>query len=136
MGHETEINRIRREFAERLNLALDELNFPAKGTGRQTLLARKLGRSQKGVRRWLEGEGLPRPKDIERLAQLCNIRKEWLLFGLGPMQISPDNDEQANKILLQRIIVTMGVALQQHKIPANEQQKAQLISTLYEALRS
>jgi hypothetical protein len=92
-------------------------------------------RSQKGVRRWLEAEGLPRAKDLQPLAQFLNVRQEWLMFGLGPKKDTVTDDGQFNKVLMQRIMVSIGQALERAKIETSERQKAQLITALYEALR-
>jgi transcriptional regulator with XRE-family HTH domain len=98
--------RIRREFSERLNEALDDMGVPTKDLGRQTTAARLFGVSQKGVRKWLEGEGLPHTKRISKIANKVNVRQEWLLFGLGPKQIDPEEAGRFNTNLMQRIMVS------------------------------
>jgi SOS-response transcriptional repressor LexA len=63
-------------FSKALNNALDEIQYPAKGLGRQTQLAKDLSKiaeksiTQKAVRKWLEGEGFPRDENI---ANLCTL---------------------------------------------------------------
>lgn len=68
-------------FANRLNEALDAIGFPAKGRGRQVELARLMDVSQKGARKWLEGEGLPTTDKQIALAALCRRSFEWLATG-------------------------------------------------------
>lgn len=72
------------DFSNRLNELLDARNFPAKGKGRQVELGKRYSLTQKAVRKWVEGEGLP---EIVRLIQIsrdfgCNF--EWLATGNGP----------------------------------------------------
>lgn len=77
-------------FAGRFNQALDELppgvRPPRKGAGRQQFVARMFRVSQKGARKWLEGEALPRLARIPQIAGKCGINGEWLLTGQGPMR--------------------------------------------------
>lgn len=42
--------------------------------------------SQKGARKWLEGEALPRLSRIPQIAGKCGVNGEWLLTGQGPMR--------------------------------------------------
>jgi len=83
---ETERQRILREFAERLNEALDDMDAPQRGKipGRQPWLAEKVGKSQRGVGKWITGEGMPMQEDQLPLADFLGVRVEWLIFGLGP----------------------------------------------------
>lgn len=73
------------EFSDALNVALDEINYPPKGQGRQTTLARDLSKiakkniTQKAVRKWLEGEGFPRDENIQALCKLTNKPYEYFL---------------------------------------------------------
>ena len=76
-------------FAQRLNLALDGIDFPGKGAGRQTRLAGMVSRrkrvSQKGVRKWLEGYAIPGLDYQVILCELTGARREWLAYGTGAM---------------------------------------------------
>ncbi len=80
---------LRRRFAARLNEALDKIGFPEKNSGRQTALARAMSVrrggsiSQKGVRKWLEGEALPSEENRQILVQLCGIAYQDLFGSLG-----------------------------------------------------
>lgn len=127
---ESESKRIRKEFSQRLNHALDELKAPPKFSGRQTYLARLLGKTQKGVRRWLEAECLPRPRDQERLAKSLHVRLEWLMFGLGSMNAT-DMPLHTEPELLQRIIE----AVNSVSGVVEEGSRVKLITALYERLK-
>lgn len=77
-----------KNFAERLNQALDAAGFPATDDGRQSALARVFTKkgvkiSQKGVRKWLVGEGFPSEKNKQLLVSLCKVSYEWLYTGRG-----------------------------------------------------
>jgi transcriptional regulator with XRE-family HTH domain len=77
-------------FADRLNLALDQLPHglrpPEKGRGRQLHVAKMFGVSQKGARKWLEGEALPHTSRLLKIAARCGVSGEWLLTGRGTMR--------------------------------------------------
>jgi transcriptional regulator with XRE-family HTH domain len=75
----------RAAFAKRLNQALDELEFPISGAGRQTQLAKMFHVSQKGARKWLVGEAMPSMARLTEMARDLGLSAEWLLTGLGPM---------------------------------------------------
>lgn len=80
-------------FSERLNTALDNMKFPAKGGGRQTRLAKVISEkyekiSQKGVRKWLEAESIPSMENLIRLAKITNVSLEWLVTGRGGLSIA------------------------------------------------
>lgn len=87
MGRST----ITRGFADRLNQLLDEAGFPEKFDGRQVALAKLFDVSQKGARKWLEGEGLPTLERCIVIAEHFRVNTEWLVSGRGPMR---DGGEQ------------------------------------------
>lgn len=72
-------------FSSRLNLILDETEFPAKGKGRQGELATLFDVSQKGARKWLECEAIPRKEKIAEIAGHFSVNESWLEYGTGPM---------------------------------------------------
>jgi len=74
----------RLEFSARLNEALDAIGFPQKGKGRQLALGKAMKISQKGARKWLEGEALPTEANRGKLIELCKVNYEWLFAGRGP----------------------------------------------------
>lgn len=70
-------------FSQRLNVALDEAGVPPKGSGRQIAVAKMFGVSQKGARKWLEGEAIPDTKRLPEIARKLGVQGEWLLTGQG-----------------------------------------------------
>lgn len=79
---------VKTDFAARLNHLLDEAGIPEKFDGRQVALAKIVGLTQKGVRKWLEGEGMP---TLERCIQLANhfgVHTEWLVSGRGEKYVN------------------------------------------------
>ena len=72
-------------FSSRLNAVLDWKGFAEKNQGRQTKLAAMFKTSQKGARKWLEGEAIPRLENIRSIAQEFGVHIEWLHYGNGPI---------------------------------------------------
>lgn len=72
-------------FARRLNEALNVSlpDIPEKGKGRQMFVASKFKVSQKGARKWLEGEGFPKLEQAIIIAKELKVSLEWLLTGRG-----------------------------------------------------
>ena len=66
-------------FAKRLNVACDQKGVPPKGKGRQTAVAKLFDVSQKGARKWLEGEAMPSLWRIRNIALILDVSGEWLL---------------------------------------------------------
>lgn len=76
-------------FAARLNEALDDYGTPPKGQGRQGTVGKLFGVSQKGARKWLEGEAMPDTKRLPDMARMLRVRWEWLMAGAGPKHELP-----------------------------------------------
>lgn len=72
-------------FAERLNTALDILDFPPQGRGRAVKLAEMTGLSTKGVGKWFRGLACPPATKYNALAKLLKVNAAWLETGEGPM---------------------------------------------------
>lgn len=72
------------EFSKRFNELLDARDFAPKGHGRQVKLAEMFGLTQKGVRKWVEGEGMPKTTQMIRIARDFKCNFEWLALGTGP----------------------------------------------------
>ena len=85
------IEQERIEFSARLNKVLDENGFPPKGRGRQIALSDLCALSQKGVRKWLEEEGLPERVNLRKITKKFNVRIEWLEYGEGPQSNNENN---------------------------------------------
>lgn len=80
-------------FAERLNALCDTMGVPPKGRNRQAALAMLMEVSQKGARKWLEGEGLPTFDKAIHIAMWGGVSIEWLLTGRGDMQPEGERGE-------------------------------------------
>lgn len=76
-------------FSERLNELLDSRGFPAKGKGRQVELGKRYELTQKAVRKWVEGEGLPETVRLIQIARDFHCNFEWLAMGTGPRDADP-----------------------------------------------
>jgi transcriptional regulator with XRE-family HTH domain len=85
-------------FAERLNEAMDDAEYPPKGEGRQVSLAKAMGVSQKGARKWLEGETFPTQDKRIALARLLKVNFEWLSAGTGLKRPEYPKPEHALRI--------------------------------------
>lgn len=70
-------------FSARLNDALDRAGIAPKGKGRQVELARMFRVSQKGARKWVEGESIPKTARLMSIARRLRVSTEWLLTGHG-----------------------------------------------------
>lgn len=87
----------RKAFAARLNEALDEIQFPMKGYGRQQSLADRMHVSQKGARKWLEGEAMPEQFRVVDLARWLDVNFEWLATGHGAKRSSGRDEVTASQ---------------------------------------
>jgi transcriptional regulator with XRE-family HTH domain len=79
----------RRRFSARLNAALDDIGVPQKGKGRQLAVAKLFGVSQKGARKWLEGEAVPGRARLAAICERANVSPDWLLTGRGERGLPP-----------------------------------------------
>lgn len=74
-------------FSARLADALDAIDFPREGSGRQKKLAETAGVSQQAAGKWLRGESLPELTKAISIAYAANVTVEWLLTGRGPRNV-------------------------------------------------
>ena len=80
----------KKEFSKRLHIALESSRA---GGGRrrpytQESVGRIFGVSQKGARKWLKGEGLPKMEQCIVIAKKLDVAIEWLMKGEGPMRMT------------------------------------------------
>lgn len=78
-----------KDFADRLKIACENNSvIPALGKGQQVYIAKHLDVSQEAVRRWFEGENLPRNTEdrpyMKKLAKLLHCDEAWLALGIAP----------------------------------------------------
>lgn len=71
----------KQEFSKRLNAILDEAGFAPKGQNRQGLLGKEFDVSQKGARKWLEGEAIPAQKTLVKIADRFKVKAHYLRYG-------------------------------------------------------
>lgn len=73
----------KQRFSSRLNDALDNIQFPKLGAGRQARLAELMETPPQATGQWLKGEAFPPTSVLVKLAKLTNTRSNWLLSGIG-----------------------------------------------------
>lgn len=78
-------------FARRFNDALSDIGVPPKNAGRQVVVAEMFGVSQKGARKWLEGEAFPARWRLNQMAEKTGRTIEWLLGGETPQALMGGN---------------------------------------------
>jgi SOS-response transcriptional repressor LexA len=76
-------------FSRRLDHALDLCGIPPKGKGRQVIVGKMFGVSQKAASKWLEGISLPDTMRIAVIAERLKVNVEWLTYGSGPINTEP-----------------------------------------------
>ena len=76
------------EFAQRLNEMCDEGGVPPKGKARQAIVAKLFDVSQKGARKWLEGEGFPSQQKGIQICRHWNVHYDWLMTGRGQKYVT------------------------------------------------
>lgn len=85
----TPADKIKEEFATRINEAMDAKNYPVRGRAR--VLSKEFGISDKGAGKWLKGEAIPETAKIPLLAEFLSVSAEWLLNG-SEKPTTPAND--------------------------------------------
>lgn len=70
-------------FSNRMNEALDDMGIAKKGQNRQSIVGEMFGVSQKGARKWLEGESMPSIPNAAIIARKLGVSFEWLMTGRG-----------------------------------------------------
>ena len=71
------------KFSQRLNEALDDMNYPTMGHGRQSALAKELKLSPQVIGSWLKGGDFPKTSQLVKISQFLDVRSNWLLSGVG-----------------------------------------------------
>lgn len=88
-------------FSERLNQAIDEsgLDIPPKGENRQKIAGKLFGVGQSAVRKWLEGEGLPKYERSIEMAKKLKVSLEWLMSGRGDKRMITESSVEMAHLL-------------------------------------
>lgn len=76
--------KIRNDFAKRLDLACKQQGLPEKGRG--VKLAEVCQVTPKAVSKWLNGETMPSTTNIYVLAKFLSVTPEWLTYGKGNVE--------------------------------------------------
>lgn len=87
-------------FSKRLNLVLDKAGIPPKGKGRQGILAKMFGVSDKGARKWIEGESIPSTTKLPVIVKKfkdTGVTVEWLLSG-DPEKLPIQTNNELQKL--------------------------------------
>ncbi len=71
------------KFSQRLNEALNDMNYPPIGHGRQSALSKELRLPSAVIGRWLKGEDFPKTSELVKISQFLDVRSNWLLSGVG-----------------------------------------------------
>jgi len=96
-GKKTTTSSERDRFAQRLNDALDNIDFPKLGAGRQARLSELLDIPASNVAHWLKGESFPRTSALVKLSDLTKTRSNWLLSGQGEPYKKAENPRGVGK---------------------------------------
>jgi transcriptional regulator with XRE-family HTH domain len=87
----------KQRFSSRLNDALDNIQFPKLGAGRQARLAEMMEAAPQAAGQWLKGEAFPPTSVLVKLAQLTKTRSNWLLSGTGTAYDKGENPRGPDK---------------------------------------
>ena len=131
-------------FAQRLRHAVALFGGP-------TALARRIGRSEGAIRKWLRGESEPNVTDLRAICSACGTTADWLVNGVGVSGLIPTGVSEPSPIygappamdgaLLEHIMVTVDEleAQSETKIAKNKigtHRKAAMIAALYALCRA
>ena len=72
-------DKIKEEFASRINEAMELNGYPIRGRAR--ILSKEFDISDKGAGKWLKGEAMPETSKLPLLASFLGVSTEWLLNG-------------------------------------------------------
>jgi len=77
----TPTDKIKEDFAKRINEAMELKGFPVRGRAR--VLSKEFEVSDKGAGKWLKGEAIPETSKLPLLASFLGVSTEWLMSGVG-----------------------------------------------------
>lgn len=81
MSYDYSSSKAREDFASRLAEVCQDMGIPEHG--RQTRLAELFKLTQRGVKRWFDGESFPGVDKAVSIATWANVNFEWLMTGRG-----------------------------------------------------
>lgn len=77
----TPMDKMKEDFAKRINEAMELKGFPIRGRAR--VLSKEFEVSDKGAGKWLKGEAIPETSKLPLLASFLGVSTEWLMNGCG-----------------------------------------------------
>ena len=72
----TSTDKIKEDFAKRLNEAMDLKGYPIRGRAR--ILSKEFEISDKGAGKWIKGEAMPETSKFPQLSKFLGVSAEWL----------------------------------------------------------
>lgn len=75
----TPTDKVKEDFAKRINEAMELKGFPVRGRAR--VLSKEFEVSDKGAGKWLKGEAIPETSKLPLLASFLGVSTEWLMNG-------------------------------------------------------
>lgn len=99
----TPTDKIKEDFANRLNEAMDLKGYPVRGRAR--ILSKEFDISDKGAGKWIKGEALPETSKFPQLSKFLDVSTEWLLNGSGNAVINNSGNVQQNSSGIRKIPV-------------------------------
>lgn len=76
-----------KDFAFRLNQALDDMNAPIRGRAQFLMRILPFVISANGIKKWLSGDAMPETSKIAAISEALGVRSMWLLWGEGHKSI-------------------------------------------------
>lgn len=89
-----------REFAKRLEVAVENHHLAPSGHGRQKWLRDRIHEnfsvtlSPEAVRKWFAGEARPRPQVMHQVARVLEVDEAWLSLGITPTATPREKQKQ------------------------------------------
>ena len=99
----TPTDKIKEDFANRLNEAMDLKGYPVRGRAR--ILSKEFDISDKGAGKWIKGEAIPETSKFPQLSKFLGVSTEWLLNGSGNAVINNSGNVQQNSSGIRKIPV-------------------------------
>jgi len=130
-----DLDRLRREFSQRLNVLIEE--DPA--VKKLENFVKKSGVSSRQLSQWRNPK-YPNWPNIESLLRIClgaDVSPVWLLLGFGPRQLSPLTDKHVERVLqfmegcgeMERRMIAEGLGGQEkQKAAASGQERKEAIA--------
>jgi len=81
-----DVDEAAKDFAKRLNEALDLRSYPSFGRGRVNYVQEVFNISRSGANKWLHGKAIPHRRKREEIAEKLNVSLKWLETGHGEIE--------------------------------------------------